>query len=412
MTWMDLVRNLRSTFAGHRIRTFLTLLGVMIGTGSIVMLAGLLEGARASLLTLNQELHGSDTLRIRRDDPPADQRGRATRELSRRDGEALAASDPLRDVEVLPEARREARASYRGRHKHVRLVGADVRARRMYRLRLRRGRFIDEADLAEGRRVAVLGHEVHRELFADEPDPLGVQLTVDGEGWTVVGVLEHMPYSGHGSGTWMWDRRVIVPRVAFDATFTPQHEIQSVILRVRGRTPTARFMRTIGSVAEAILLRRHLGVKNFRLEERRGRKQEELIIRIIQALLLGTGLMALFVGGINIMNVMLVTVTERTREIGLRRALGATRRGILGQFVLEAVAFASVGGLLGVVGGVVSSWLIGLGLARFFGAWDFHLELWSVAVGLALALVTGVVFGLLPAWRAARLDPVEALRDV
>ena len=411
MSLTDLLRSLKLTFSGHRIRAFLTLLGVMIGTGSIVMLAGLLAGAEEALLTLNQGLNESDTLRIHKDEPPADQRGRATRELSRRDGDALAASERLRDVQVLSEARREARASHGGRHKRVRLVGADPRARRMYRLRVRRGRFIDETDLVQGRRVAVIGHEVHKELFANEPDPLGVQLTVDGEGWTVVGVLEHKAYSGHGTGTWMWDRRIIVPRVAFDATFTPQHEIHSVVLQVRGRTPTERFMRAIGSTAEAIVLRRHLGVKNFKLEERRGRKQEKRIIHIIQALLVGTGLMALFVGGINIMNVMLVTVTERTREIGLRRALGASRRAILDQFVLEAVAFSAVGGLLGVVGGILLSWLIGLGLARAFGAWSFHVEPWSVAVGLALALATGVVFGFLPARRAARLDPVDALRD-
>lgn len=373
-------------------------------------MAGLLEGAEEALLTLNQGVNETDTLRIHKDEPPRHQRGRATRALSRSDGEVLADSEQIPDVEVMSQARREARASRGGRHKRVRLIGAEARTQRMYRLRVRRGRFIDEADLREGRRVAVLGHEVHKELFADQADALGVQLTIDGEGWTVVGILEHKAYSGHGTGTWMWDRRVLVPRVAFDATFTPEHEIHSVILQVQGRTPTERFMTAIGNAAEAIILRRHLGVKNFKLDERRGGKQERLIINIIQALLVGTGLMALFVGGINIMNVMLVTVTERTREIGIRRALGASRRAILHQFVLEAAAIASIGGLLGVIGGMVLSWLIGLLLASVFGQWNYYVPGWSVAAGLGLALLTGVVFGFVPAWRAARLNLVDALR--
>jgi putative ABC transport system permease protein len=215
---------------------------------------------------------------------------------------------------------------------------------------------------------------------------------------------------GHGTGTWMWDRKILVPQTAFDAVLSPQHRIHSIFLRARRDRPTESYLATVGKVAESVLLRRHLGVKNFTLEDRQGSNQEKLIITIIEILLLGTGLMSMFVGGINIMNIMLVTVTERTREIGIRRAIGASKRSILIQFVLEAGAVSLSGGLLGVFGGIGVCWLVGLGLAQVFGEWSFHIEPWSIVLGLGLALITGVVFGLFPAWRAARLDPVEALR--
>jgi putative ABC transport system permease protein len=110
------------------------------------------------------------------------------------------------------------------------------------------------------------------------------------------------------------------------------------------------------------------------------------------------------------MNVMLVTVTERTREIGIRRAVGAPPRAILVQFLVEAAAIALAGGVAGVLTGIGLSWLAARGLARLVGQWALHVEPWSIALGLALSLVTGIAFGLFPAWRASRLDPVEALR--
>jgi putative ABC transport system permease protein len=137
---------------------------------------------------------------------------------------------------------------------------------------------------------------------------------------------------------------------------------------------------------------------------------DRLILPIIEMLLLGTGLLSLFVGGINIMNIMLVTVTERTREIGVRRAVGAPPSAILIQFLLEASFIALVGGVIGVLGGVAMTGAASLALARLLGAWKMHVEPWSIALGLSLSLAVGVAFGLVPALRAARLDPVEALR--
>jgi putative ABC transport system permease protein len=153
-------------------------------------------------------------------------------------------------------------------------------------------------------------------------------------------------------------------------------------------------------------------VKNFEIEsDARGEDQEELILKIIEVLLFGTGVIALFVGGINIMNIMLVTVTERTKEIGIRRAVGATPAEIARQFVLEAAVLAGAGGILGVVGGIAMTGALSLILTHVLAPWRFVVEPWAIALALGMATSTGIAFGLFPALRAARLDPVAALRS-
>jgi putative ABC transport system permease protein len=162
---------------------------------------------------------------------------------------------------------------------------------------------------------------------------------------------------------------------------------------------------------DAAIKRRHYGVENFRVDrESKDEEQFNVIVSVIKILLLGTGLLSLFVGGINIMNIMLVTVTERTREIGVRRAIGADPTSILMQFLLESAFIALTGGIIGVLGGLGLAWSAAFVLTKVLGAWKLHVALWSIVLGLGLSVATGVAFGIFPAWRAARLDPVEALR--
>ncbi|MFO0728932.1 MAG: ABC transporter permease [Myxococcota bacterium] len=403
----DLLISTWRTFSGYPARALLTLLGVVIGTGSIVMLAGLLEGAKAALKSTAQGITDSDTIRIHPEEPPPNQAARATRNLSEADGEALGSAPTIQGIPVLTEMSREARASRGTKEKRVRLVGGNERAKTMYRLQVEAGRFLSEEDRARGSRVAVVGHEVWQELLGGK-DVLGEQLLIDGQSWTIVGLLAKKPAMGHGDGTWMWDRKVLVPDRSFAAAFDPTHQVQSVFLRAGG-AGEARIA-ALGGIAEGILLRRHLGVKNFKREDDKGRQQERLIMTIIEVLLLGTGLMSLFVGGINIMNIMLVTVTERTKEIGLRRAIGASPRQILLQFLVESASISLVGGLIGVVLGLGVGWLGSWILSKLVGPFGFSVEGWAIAVGLGLSVLTGLVFGLVPAWRAAQRDPVEALR--
>lgn len=424
MRVQDLLRSVRPV-AENRSRAALTLLGVMIGTGSIVLLASLLRGGEGALVQASQQASEADLIQVRRDDVRLQDRKRTRRELSREDARALTASRALGGASALSESVRPTEARVAGgKKKQISLVSATPAALSLYDLEIGLGRFLGEADVAERRRVCVVGREVWTELFGDRPTlapapPAGapaastdeVRITAEGHAWTVIGVLANRPILGSTSSTDIWNRKVLVPETTYDALLAPSHEVTRLFVR---RDPAAAVktpLAALRTVIDATLRRRHFGVKNFKIEDEQSNAQERLILDIIKLLLLSTGLIALFVGGINIMNIMLVTVTERTREIGVRRAIGASPRAIMAQFLLEAAIVSLIGGLLGVLAGVALSWLIAAVLTRVVAGWVFHVEAWSVALGLGLSLGTGVVFGFYPALRAARLDPIEALRS-
>jgi putative ABC transport system permease protein len=317
----------------------------------------------------------------------------------------------LRGAPVASEGQRDTFINVPKRMR-LRVVGAAPVALTLYRLEVARGRFISDEDLRERRRVAVVGEGIWKELFEGRPDIGDAKLTLDGHEVTIVGVLKHKSTLGGGdNGFWTWNGKLVLPHTTFDALYATTHEVNNLYVRLGANGALGDKLKAAEGVIQATVLRRHYGVENFKIEGQDSeRGQEQLILGVIKMLLLTTALLSLFVGGINIMNIMLVTVTERTREIGVRRAIGAPPSAILLQFLLEAAFIALAGGLVGVLGGVILSWLIGVGLGRLIGSWNLHIEAWSIALGLGLSLSTGVVFGLFPAWRAARLDPVEALR--
>lgn len=400
----DVFMLLRGALA-HRSRTALTLLGVIIGTGSIVLLASLLKGGEEALLRANQGATDSDLVQVRQDDVPFASREKTQRALSRGDATVLAGSRLLGNAMVAGEGSRETRAYYEGRRKRVTLVSANAETAALYRLDVDHGRFVDDDDVIMRRRICIVGQEVWSELLEKRADLTGLRLMIDDELFAVVGVLKNKPMMGSTSGTSIWNRKVLIPETTYDATLETAHAVNRIYVRTSTLSQDAT-----RSVVRSTLLRRHFGVENFKMKPPANSGQERLILNIVKYLLLSTGLLALFASGINIMNVMLVTVTERTREIGVRRAVGATRSTILGQFLLESAFVATLGGVLGVLAGLGVAWGASRLLARVLGRWELYVEPWSIAVGLALALATGILFGSFPAWRASRLDPIEALR--
>jgi putative ABC transport system permease protein len=401
----------RHTFASNRVRAFLTLLGIMIGAGSIVLLASVLHAGEEALLDTSQHATEADLLQIRRDEPPAKQLRRTRRVLSEGDAELLGDSPLLEGAPVATETSRDVFAQKPVR-KRVRIVGGVPSALSLYRLTVEKGRFITAEDVAERRHVAVVGHELWRVLLEERADLDGATLDIDGQSWSIVGVLKVKPALGGGDGPWLWNGKMVVPQTTFDAHYSPERQVHRLFVRLSGKGSLRDRMRAVESIVRQSLLRRHYGVENFKIEgEESGVNQERLVLMVIKMLLLGTGLLSLLVGGINIMNIMLVTVTERTREIGVRRAIGASPTDILLQFLLEASFISLVGGLFGVLGGLSLAWLVAFGLTKALGSWAFYVEPWSIALGLGLSLLTGIIFGIQPARRASRLDPVEALRQ-
>jgi putative ABC transport system permease protein len=377
----------------------------MIGSGAIVLVMGLLEGGKEALVRTNQGVTGADLVVVSKKQLPESERRLGRPELSRADGRAVGKTRMLTDRTVHADASRDVRAHFRGKNKRVRMVSGNPDVARLYQVEVDHGRFLLPSDLRQRRRVCVVGDEIYAQLLERRPLNRELALTIDGTRWQVVGVLKKKPMLGSTTGTRVWGRKVLVPETTFDLRYAPEHDADRLIVRA-GSSPVDAVRGTL----RAVLSERHAGAKNFELDDRDGARQEQLILMVIELLLVGTGVLALFVGGINVMNVMLVRVTERTREIGLRRALGATRGSILALFLAESVLLAAVGGLCGVALGSAFTWLGALGLAQVFGSFPFHVPPLSLALGAGLSLLTGVVFGVLPAWRAARLDPVAALR--
>lgn len=423
MSLFELLETLRGAFA-HRVRAALTLLGIVIGTGSIVLLASLVHGGESYLVHANQEAEDGDVVEAHSDEPPPAERTRTTRPLSRTDAKAVSEAAPLGGAMVAAESSFDTFALHQGRRKRVAIVSAGASTLALYRLRVATGRALDDDDRAAARRVCVVGHEVYEELLRSAPLGAGgagadpspslartagapLHLEADGHLFTVVGVLAKKPMLGSTDSTYLWDRKVLVPETTYDALYAPSHEVGRIYVRGvsqgEGRNVARGTMR-------GVLLRRHLGVSNFALAKDQSGGTEELILKVIHILLVGAGVLALLASGINIMNVMLVTVSERRREIGLRRAIGATPRSIMIQFLLEAAALSLVGALVGALVGVVLSWATALLARSGLGTWELAIPPWSLVLGVGLAVSTGLAFGFFPAWRAARISPIEALR--
>ncbi|MEX0749481.1 MAG: ABC transporter permease [Dehalococcoidia bacterium] len=424
MTLIDVFLSATTALRSHVLRTFLTMLGIIIGVAAVIVLTAASEGAQQGVGERIRGL-GSNLLFVKpgveEDEGPSfpgqgpslffeDANAIKLAALPNIDGIASQAvvGEPGEIIQV--------RASYRSENFSTVMVGAESSYQFVRDFYVARGRFISEDDITKKALVVVLGSDAASELFGDI-DPVGESIRIfAGVGqfgvtfnFTVIGVMEARGGSALGNE----DERVFVPLPSVQARvalvrnpngFTNIDQI-NIKLEDRGKTDETR-------EAIAGVLREARGTvdNDFRIES-----QSELLStateveRSLQVLVLSIALISLVVGGLGIMNIMLVSVTERTREIGIRKAIGARRMDILMQFLVEAFLVTLIGGAIGVAGGwaatqIAEAWEIGGSDTQYTvtARWVF--------VGLLVSAFTGIVAGVYPAWSASRLDPIEALR--
>ncbi|MBU2502387.1 ABC transporter permease [bacterium] len=407
MNLFEGVRIALDSLRGHKLRTFLTLLGNIVGTMSVIAVVSLIYGADryVSQVVLDE---GTDVFTVSRinelqflTDFDAFLESLNNPDLTLEDRDYLLdRMTEARTVAAMTATSADLRSEGRTfRGVQVRGVTEDVSL--IEDLPLELGRHLIPQDLQGSRQVAVLGFEVARDLFPRHADPLGRQVRIGGRHFTVIGVVEDRGTVGGANR----NQFALVPLTAWQKVFGSRGSLDI-------KVAAADLSRLQEAQDEATFL--------MRIRHRlRPLERTDFVVRtsdqmlniwkgissaIYGALVPLVGI-SLVVGGIVLMNIMLVAVTERTREVGVRKALGARRLSILWQFMVEAITLSLVGGVAGILIGFLLAWVISLASPL-----PFAIAAWSVLLGLGTTFLIGAVFGTYPAWKAAGLDPVEALR--
>ncbi len=413
MFWREIFGNVLDALRTNRVRFLLTLSGVIVGAASMVLLSGLLAGGKEALVGASHGAAEDDLIEIKNKGVPEKHARRTTRPIDEGDVETLDTSPLLEEARVVGQRHWWDLARWKKKEKNIALVGTRQDSLTLYRLAMAKGRFFSDDDIQQRRRVTVIGHRLWTDLFEKASSLDGLEVQVAGARFAVIGVLAHKAQMG-GDGPWQWDNRALLPETTFEtalpSTITERRGLSRIFVRLGDVKALSDRIGAVRSVVKSTLMRRHYGVENFRISGEDADAAGELILLIVSLLVMGTAIISLIVGGINVMNIMLVSINERTREIGVRRAVGAPRTLIMAQFLAESTLTAALGGVLGTLIGIGLTYLASLILTNLTGSWSFHIVPWAPPLSLGAAMFVGASFGLYPAWRASRLDPVEALR--
>jgi putative ABC transport system permease protein len=384
----------------HKLRSTLSILGVVFGVAAVTAMSSVGEGARREAVAQIGALGvDSVTLRAR----PTPEEADSVMGLNLRTAEAVGhvvpgvlAVAPVREALLLAESG--------PRRFDAVAVGTTPAYEAAARLRLAAGRFLTGLDVADAKRVAVLGAGVARALFP-VGEPRGQAIRLGGDWFQVVGVLEGRASPRGKPGpirTRDVNRAVFVPLPALDRGGDARPEgVDEIVLRVA----QVEGVVAAAEAAKAVATRVSGGAPFEVVVPREILRQRERTQRIFNVVTGAIAAISLLVGGIGIMNIMLASVAERTREVGIRRALGATREDIASQFLTESSLLTAVGGVMGALLGVLGSFLI-----QRWASWPTALSPLLLGLALLTAVGVGIGFGFYPAWRAAHLEPMEALR--
>ncbi|HSG40254.1 MAG TPA: ABC transporter permease, partial [Thermoanaerobaculia bacterium] len=399
--------NFRIAFGALRanlMRSMLTTLGIIIGVAAVVAVVSVVQGLQ---FTITEQLQGvGATFMVITPKADRDFPGMVARQIKLTYEDSVAIEDRVPGVERLaPSIFGRATLKYRDRkHTPGFIIGADENWQDVTNQTVDRGRFFSRVDMQNRRKVVVIGEEVIDELDLG-PNPIGKEIYVDNYPATVIGVMES---KGQSLGMNM-DDMAFVP---FDSAITLFGRNAADQIQIRLQAENTEMVEQVKDGITRLLRQRHR-IPSAEPDDFEIQTQDEIletvgnILGSVTAVVGGVVSIALLVGGIGIMNIMLVSVTERTREIGVRKAVGARRQDVLIQFLIEAVTLSLVGGAIGVALGYGMGAVVANLIPNFPPA---HVPLWAVALAFGFSALVGIFFGIYPAAKASRLDPIDALR--
>lgn len=395
------------TIRAHKLRAFLTVLGVVMGTGTIIGVSAILTGFDRSITAVLSSFGPNSIIvfkfgvgfRTSNLTPEERTRKELTYENTLQIRERCPACEVVSPMLFVDND--FIRARYKGNDMYgINLMGVEEGYAEEGQVDMHLGRFLTDEEDRQREPVAVIGADIEKGLFANL-DPIGKTIVVDGHELQVIGTMNRPAASFFGDQ----DTRIVVPFFTLRKMYPNEKEMAIVVNARNGELPQAQ-----DQVRVILRIARHVPYNkpdNFALSTADQMvsdfRQITSIATLAMVVLSSVGLL---VGGIGVMNIMLVSVTERTREIGVRKAIGARKSDIVLQFLLEAVVLTGMGGLVGIVFG----WMIALISKLIFSSLPTSVPLWAAILGIIVSAGTGLFFGIWPASKAARLDPVEALR--
>lgn len=402
----------------NKTRTALTILGIVIGISSVVVMVSLGQGAH-NLIVGQIVSTGANNIFIepgswskqmeKGSGMQSMMEEMEIKTLTYEDAQVIA-KEPAVEL-VAPLAFGVERAIYQNKNKKITLLGTTPESFEMNNSQAIMGTLFDDKSVKSMSREVVLGYNIKEDLFGEE-DPIGQLIRIKKTNFRVRGVIEEQ-----GMQMFMnLDEVIYIPLTTAQKVLLGSNHLNQIIVRVVSED---RIEETIEDIR--LILRERHGIDNpegdlakddFKVISQK--ETAEILATITTALTLflsAVAAIALLVGGIGIMNIMLVSVTERTREVGLRKAVGARRKDILNQFLLEAVTLTILGGIIGIILGIGASFLGGIILGQIIGIdWGFNLSLNSIVLAFGVSTIIGLIFGIYPARKAAGLSPIDALR--
>lgn len=398
----DIFEETSFSLRSNKSRSALTILGIVIGIASVIAMISVGQGSAKSITDRVQSL-GTNLLTIM----PGSQRGQMVRggmgnatTLTMEDAEAIRSLSTVKTVAPVVSGRKQ--VTIKGSNTNTSIYGIDSNYFSVKSITLELGSEFTESQIKSKAKVAIIGPTTRDDLYGENYDPTGEKIRIAGQEFTVVGVTAAKGGTGMGSS----DDLIYIPLGTASQYITGNSKLTNISVEVSD----ANLMTATQEEITNLLLERHnitdSTKADFSIMNQADMLSSMTEISNTMTMLLGAiAGISLLVGGIGIMNMMLTTVTERTREIGLRKSLGATNGNITTQFLSESVALTFIGGIIGILVGWLTAWV----MYKFFSVTTV-VKMWSIVMSFGVSALIGIVFGYYPARRAAKLDPIDALR--